>query len=390
MRRIEALDLFLRGWGNYFRTGNAADKFTQLDRYVAWRLKRLLIKKRGRNLRVGQAERWTRTWFHDQGLHQLIGTIRYPRERRIAPPDPPTYLAEYDQLTLARLLVAEGAARQALHLLDRVLAVAQAAGRDGSLVEARLVRALATTPTATRTRRRPTSPTPSPTGCLPATAGSSSRRDSRWRNCSGRSPVARRTTYGRAPSTCWPPHRDHRDRDPRDRRHPHPLDPPPRTDSASASSRCCACWRPSSAGRRSRDSSSRPPPEPRSSTRSPGCSSATATGLPHAMLALGAPRYLQLRRRARVHRRTTPRKWSVVGSIDGFAPSGRDPGQTRVARHHLNRDGRILCSNCRSALTAATIHHSVSSTRSGRAGADRPMTTSAAVGKHATHSSLTR
>ena len=76
---IERLNLFLRGWGNYFRTGNAADKFVSLDRHVAWRLKRLLIKKRGRNLRAGQAGRWTRTWFHDQGLHKLMGTIRYPK-----------------------------------------------------------------------------------------------------------------------------------------------------------------------------------------------------------------------------------------------------------------------------------------------------------------------
>jgi RNA-directed DNA polymerase len=76
---ISALNLFLRGWGNYFRTGNAAEKFIQLDRHVAWRLKRLLIKKRGRNLRAGQSSRWTRTWFHDQGLHQLMGTIRYPK-----------------------------------------------------------------------------------------------------------------------------------------------------------------------------------------------------------------------------------------------------------------------------------------------------------------------
>jgi RNA-directed DNA polymerase len=76
---IKGLNLFLRGWGNYFRTGNAAKKFRQLDRYVAWRLKRLLIKKRGRNLRAGQAGRWTEDWFHDQGLHQLMGTIRYPK-----------------------------------------------------------------------------------------------------------------------------------------------------------------------------------------------------------------------------------------------------------------------------------------------------------------------
>jgi LuxR family maltose regulon positive regulatory protein len=67
----------------------------------------------------------------------------WARERGVAPTDPPSYLAEYDQLTLARLLVAEGGARDALMLLDGVLDVAQAAGRGGSLVEARLVRALA-------------------------------------------------------------------------------------------------------------------------------------------------------------------------------------------------------------------------------------------------------
>jgi len=76
---ITALNLFLRGWGGYFRTGNAAYKFITLDRYVAWRLKRLLIKQRGRNLRPGQPNRWTPTWFHDQGLHKLMGTIRYPK-----------------------------------------------------------------------------------------------------------------------------------------------------------------------------------------------------------------------------------------------------------------------------------------------------------------------
>ena len=76
---IARLNLFLRGWGGYFRTGNSAKKFVSLDRYVVWRLKRLLIKKRGRNLRAGQATRWTRTWFHDQGLHKLMGTIRYPK-----------------------------------------------------------------------------------------------------------------------------------------------------------------------------------------------------------------------------------------------------------------------------------------------------------------------
>jgi len=75
---IADLNPLLRGWGNYFRTGNAADKFRQIDRYVAWRLKRLLIKRHGRNLRAGQADAWTRQWFGELGLHQLMGTIRYP------------------------------------------------------------------------------------------------------------------------------------------------------------------------------------------------------------------------------------------------------------------------------------------------------------------------
>ncbi|MQA92901.1 MAG: group II intron reverse transcriptase/maturase, partial [Gemmatimonas sp.] len=76
---IDELNPILRGWGNYFGTGNAADKFIQIDRYVTWRLRRLQIKKRGRNLRAGQADQWTRHWFKEQGLHQLMGTIRYPK-----------------------------------------------------------------------------------------------------------------------------------------------------------------------------------------------------------------------------------------------------------------------------------------------------------------------
>lgn len=76
---IAEVNPILRGWGGYFRTGNSAEKFVQLDRYVVWRLKRLLIKKRGRNLRAGQVQQWTPDWFHQQGLYRLMGTIRYPK-----------------------------------------------------------------------------------------------------------------------------------------------------------------------------------------------------------------------------------------------------------------------------------------------------------------------
>jgi RNA-directed DNA polymerase len=76
---IADLNPLLRGWGNYFRTGNAATKFRQADDYVVWRLRRLMIKKRGRNLRAGQADAWTEDWFNGHGLYRLRGTIRYPR-----------------------------------------------------------------------------------------------------------------------------------------------------------------------------------------------------------------------------------------------------------------------------------------------------------------------
>jgi RNA-directed DNA polymerase len=76
---IAVLNPILRGWGNYFRTGNAADKFHQIDWYVTWRLFRLMVKKRGRNLRAGQADQWNEAWFNGHGLHRLRGTIRYPK-----------------------------------------------------------------------------------------------------------------------------------------------------------------------------------------------------------------------------------------------------------------------------------------------------------------------
>jgi RNA-directed DNA polymerase len=76
---IEELNPMLRGWANYFRTGNAAIKFRQVDNYVVRRLRTLLIKKRGRNLHAGDAQQWTEDWFNGLGLYRLRGTIRYPK-----------------------------------------------------------------------------------------------------------------------------------------------------------------------------------------------------------------------------------------------------------------------------------------------------------------------
>ena len=63
---IADLNPVLRGWGNYFRTGNAATRFNQLDTYV-WRRLRTLARRsaRGATSQPGEAERWTRDYFHE-------------------------------------------------------------------------------------------------------------------------------------------------------------------------------------------------------------------------------------------------------------------------------------------------------------------------------------
>jgi RNA-directed DNA polymerase len=75
---IADLNPILRGWGSYFRSGNASTKFVQIDLYVVGRLRRLMRKRYGRNLRPGQWAIWTREWFEAHGLYRLRGTIRYP------------------------------------------------------------------------------------------------------------------------------------------------------------------------------------------------------------------------------------------------------------------------------------------------------------------------
>ncbi|MGH9817111.1 MAG: group II intron reverse transcriptase/maturase [Candidatus Acidiferrales bacterium] len=75
---IALLNPVLRGWGNYFGTGNAAVKFGQVDNYAYERLVRLLWQRKGRHLRAGEAAGWTRDYFHGLGLHRLRGTIHYP------------------------------------------------------------------------------------------------------------------------------------------------------------------------------------------------------------------------------------------------------------------------------------------------------------------------
>ena len=108
----------------------------------------------------------------------------WAREREITP----AYLAEYDQLTLARLLIAEGEAREALPGLDVVLDAAPAADRDGSLdrgsrgASARPPRARRRGLGGGRPDRRPRR-----RGAGRVLPALPRRGTSRWRSCSGAS-----------------------------------------------------------------------------------------------------------------------------------------------------------------------------------------------------------
>jgi RNA-directed DNA polymerase len=76
---VKILNPVLRGWGNYFRTGNASWKFQQVDRYVNQRLVRLLRHVRGWRRRPFSLWEWPPARFVSEfGLYRLVGSIRYP------------------------------------------------------------------------------------------------------------------------------------------------------------------------------------------------------------------------------------------------------------------------------------------------------------------------
>lgn len=81
---IGVLNPVLRGWGGYFRTGNASAKFNHIDRYVHQRLLRLMRQRGGdRRWKPGGRPFRSADWPHtrlvqDHGLYRLLGTIRYP------------------------------------------------------------------------------------------------------------------------------------------------------------------------------------------------------------------------------------------------------------------------------------------------------------------------
>ena len=75
---IAGINPVLRGWAQYFRTGNAARHFNVIDQFVERRLRTLCLQRVGSRLVAGRVTGWHRAFFETLGLIRLRGMIRYP------------------------------------------------------------------------------------------------------------------------------------------------------------------------------------------------------------------------------------------------------------------------------------------------------------------------
>jgi group II intron reverse transcriptase/maturase len=73
---IAKLTPVLRGWGNYFRTGNADREFNKMDGFVVKRLRRWQYRRGGQ--RPTKRRPFTGDQLYGMGLHKLMGTVKYP------------------------------------------------------------------------------------------------------------------------------------------------------------------------------------------------------------------------------------------------------------------------------------------------------------------------
>jgi RNA-directed DNA polymerase len=70
------LNRVLRGWGAYFRHGNAARKFAMIDSYVHERLAIFASIKHGLRYHRNWSHRFTGAWLRDLGVYRLSGRVR--------------------------------------------------------------------------------------------------------------------------------------------------------------------------------------------------------------------------------------------------------------------------------------------------------------------------
>lgn len=74
---------------------------------------------------------------------RLDEALGWARAQKLSARDDLTYVQEFEHITLARLLIAQGSVLDALGLLDRLLQVAEDGGRVGSVIEVLILQALA-------------------------------------------------------------------------------------------------------------------------------------------------------------------------------------------------------------------------------------------------------
>jgi hypothetical protein len=80
---VDDVNRLVRGWGAYFRVGNASRQFGQVDHYVRERLALFLRKKQGR---AGRGWKGLTVAFFDRlGVYHLTGTVAWAT----APPRAP-------------------------------------------------------------------------------------------------------------------------------------------------------------------------------------------------------------------------------------------------------------------------------------------------------------
>ena len=73
---VAELNPVLRGWCNYFRWGNSAKKFSQIDAYV-WERLALFDSKKRQNAGRRWGEEHAYAWATGLGVYRLSGKVRY-------------------------------------------------------------------------------------------------------------------------------------------------------------------------------------------------------------------------------------------------------------------------------------------------------------------------
>jgi RNA-directed DNA polymerase len=74
---VVKLNAVLRGWVDYFRSGNANRQFAQMQRYIWERMARFECKRRKRKVPYTDPT-YDRQWYQSLGIERLVGVKRYP------------------------------------------------------------------------------------------------------------------------------------------------------------------------------------------------------------------------------------------------------------------------------------------------------------------------